>query len=113
MGLFSRQDDARERTPEERAHARAVREAHRRGVPEPPPPSRPEPDDLDPDDGVDNLFAPPDVEPAATRREIVPPPAEPEPEPIQEPEPDPAPVEEPDPEPEPEPVARAAPARRQ
>src|SRR3954469_20743102 len=38
MGLFGRQDSERGRTPEERAHARAVREARRRGLPEPPPP---------------------------------------------------------------------------
>ena len=106
MGLFSRQDEAQQRTPEERAHARAVRDARRRGAPEPVPPRRhDEPNDVDAADGVHDAFAPPDVEPAVSRLEVVPPPAEPEPEPVQEPEPDPAPVEEP--EPEPEPAARA------
>ena len=96
MGLFSRQDEAPERTPEERAHARAVRLARRRGLPEPPPPGFP-PDDDGTSDGVHNDgVAPPDVEPAVSRLEVVPPPAEPEPEPIEEPEPDRAPVEEPE-----------------
>jgi len=105
MGLFSRQDEAHERTPEERAHARAVRDARRRGAPEPVPPRRH--DEPEAADGVHDAFAPPDVEPAVSRLEVVPPPAEPEPEPVQEPEPDAAPVEEPEPEPEPEPAARA------
>src|SRR3954453_949927 len=104
MGLFSRQDEALERTPEERAHARAVRLARRRGLPEPPPPGAPPEDD-----GVHERVAPPDVEPAVSRLEGGPPPDEPEPEPVEEPEPDRAPVEEP--EPEPEPAAAAAPAR--
>ncbi|TMM01995.1 MAG: endolytic transglycosylase MltG [Actinobacteria bacterium] len=39
MALFRRQERLSQRTPEQRAHARAVRDARRRGLPEPPPPA--------------------------------------------------------------------------
>src|SRR4051794_12804516 len=76
MGILRRQEQLPERTAEERAHARAVREARRKGLPEPEPPAPAEPE-LEPESA-----APPEVEPVAARL--------PEPEP--DPEPEPAPV---------------------
>src|SRR3954454_16486899 len=79
MGLFSRQEDVRgERTAEERAYHRALREARRKGQPDPEPPWG---------------SAPPEVEPVAAR--------------LPAPEPEPEPEPQPDPEPEPEPAASA------
>src|SRR5947208_7012903 len=96
MGFLRRQEQASERTPEQRAHARAVREARRKGLPEPPAPA-PAPAPETEAEAEDAL--PPEVEPAAARL----------PEPESEPEPEAKAAPEPEPEPEPEPAPVGAP----